>query len=75
MWRSRYLDIIDPRAFEVSHISGEKKMAEPFNTSITLTKDDARRFHEYDSDPLKYENDRSKAAACRARQIAQNLKF
>jgi len=50
-------------------------MAEPFNTSITLTKDDARRFHEYDSDPLKYENDRSKAAACRARQIAQNLKF
>jgi len=50
-------------------------MAEPFNTSITLTKDDARRFREYDSDPFKYENDRSKAAASRARQIAQNIKF
>lgn len=50
-------------------------MAEPFNTLIILTKDDARRFHEYDSDPFKYENDRSKAAARRARQIAQNLKF
>ncbi|KAF5091275.1 hypothetical protein KHC33_06365 [Methanospirillum sp. J.3.6.1-F.2.7.3] len=50
-------------------------MVEPFKTSITISKDDARRFHKYDSDPLKYENDRSKAAACRARQIAQNLKF
>ena len=51
------------------------KMVEPFKTSITISKDDARRFHEYDSDPLKYENDQSKAAACRARQITQNLKF
>ncbi len=46
-------------------------MVEPLNSSITLTKDDARRFHEYDSDPLKYENDRSKAATRRAQQIAQ----
>ena len=50
-------------------------MAEPFNTSITLTKDDARRFHEYDADPLKYENDRSRDAAKRARQIAKDFKL
>lgn len=50
-------------------------MAEPFNTTITLTKDNALRFHEYDNDPLKYENDRSRDAARRARQIAKDFKF
>jgi hypothetical protein len=50
-------------------------MAEPFNTSITLTKDDARRFREYDNDPLKYENDRSRAAAARARDLAKTFQL
>lgn len=50
-------------------------MAEPFNTSIILKKEDAKRFREYDTDPWKFENDRSQAAASRARKIAQDLKL
>jgi hypothetical protein len=61
------LILLNLRASDISLISGDIKIAEPFNTSITLTKDDTRRFREYDSDPLIYENDRNKAAACRAR--------
>lgn len=50
-------------------------MAEPFNTTIILKNGDARRFREYDKDPWKNENDRSMAAAERARQLARDLKL
>ena len=50
-------------------------MAEPFNTSITLTKDDARRFREYDNDPFQYETEQSRAAAARARELAKNFQL
>jgi hypothetical protein len=51
------------------------EMAEPFNTTIILKKEDARRFREYDNNPWKNENDRSRAAAERARALAKGLKF
>jgi hypothetical protein len=50
-------------------------MAEPFNTSIILKDDDARRFHEYDKNPWKNETPRSLEAARRARDLAKSLKL
>jgi hypothetical protein len=61
------LILLNLRASDISLISGDIKIVEPFNIPITLTKDDTRRFLEYDSDSLIYEKDRRKAAACRAR--------
>jgi len=58
-----------------SSVHGGIKMAEPFNTTIILKNGDARRFREYDKDPWKNENDRSMAAAERARQLARDLKL
>jgi hypothetical protein len=50
-------------------------MAEPFNTSIELHGEDARRFHEYDQDPFKFENAQSRDAAKRARVIAAKIRL
>ena len=61
------LILLNLRASDISLISGDIKIVEPFNIPITLTKDDTRRFREYVSDPLIYENDQIKAADCRAR--------
>jgi len=51
------------------------EMAEPFNTTIRLKNEDARRFREYDNNPWNHENDRSRAAAKRAQELAKALKF
>jgi hypothetical protein len=51
------------------------EMAEPFNTTIILKNEDARRFREYDNNPWDHENDRSRAAAKRAQELAKFLKF
>lgn len=50
-------------------------MAEPVNTTIILKNEDARRFREYDNNPWNHENDRSRAAAKRARGLAKTLKI
>ena len=50
-------------------------MAEPFNTTIILKNEDARRFREYDNNPWNHENDRSRAAAKRAQELAKAIKF
>jgi len=50
-------------------------MAEPFNTTIILKNDDARRFHEYDKNPWQNETPRSQAAAQRARDIAKSIRL
>ena len=55
--------------------AGGMEMAEPFNTTIILKNEDAVRFREYDNNPWKNENDRSRAAAKRARALAKGLKF
>jgi hypothetical protein len=51
------------------------QMAEPFNTTIILKKEDAVRFREYDHNPWNHENDRSRAAAKRAQELAKALQF
>ncbi len=51
------------------------EMAGPFNTTIILKNEDARRFREYDNNPWDHENDLSRAAAKRAQELAKALKF
>ncbi len=56
-------------------IQAGMEMVEPFNTTIILNGEEARRFREYDNNPWSNENDRSRAAALRARELAKTLKF
>ena len=51
------------------------QMAEPFNTTIILKNEDVRRFREYDHNPWNHENERSRAAAKRARELAKVLEI
>lgn len=50
-------------------------MAEPFNTTIRLHGEDARRFHNYDNNPSKYQSEKGRKAAKRAQAIASRIRL